>query len=136
MGVRRTDCSLAVASVPSALVVGALLCLSDTVRGNENPISSDLLGRISGDSIESLVKQVGDFLPHLEKPICTLMLKNRHVCFKELFLRFFRMSVRDWQRILTVVQNPTNGCPRRARTSGGTVDDRVRGRRRGGGILQ
>ena len=35
------------------------------------------------------------------------------------------------QMIITVVQKFTNGCPRRARTSGGTVDDRVRGRRRG-----
>ena len=40
------------------------------------------------------------------------------------------------QLILTVVENITDGCPRRARTDGGTVDDRVRGRRGGGGILE
>ena len=39
------------------------------------------------------------------------------------------------QLILTVVQKFTNGCPRRAKTSG-SVDDHVRGRSRGGGILQ
>ena len=38
--------------------------------------------------------------------------------------------------ILTVGQKFTNGCPRRARTSGGAVDDRLRGRRGGGGVLQ
>ena len=95
---RSVVCSLAVASVPSALVGrwSALVSEPHCERERESDFE-----RLVGQNLwrlESLVKQVGDFSPHLEKPICTLMLKNRHVCFKELFLRFFRMSARDWQQ--------------------------------------
>ena len=71
-------------------------------------------------------------LPHLEKPVLSLAGRNLHVCFQEPFLRYSSAYPWDWQPILTVVQKISNGCPRRARTSGGTVDDRVRGRSGGG----
>ena len=47
------------------------------------------------------------------------MVRNLHACFQEPFSRLAA------QLIFTVVQKFTNGCPRRTRTRGGTVDDRV-----------
>ena len=87
--------------------------------------------------LESLVKQVGDFASSGKVGF--------HSCGEEP-TRVFPGAVSEIllhiggrlaaQLILTVVRKLTNGCPRRARTSGGTVDDRERGRRRGGGVLQ
>ena len=85
--------------------------------------------------LESLVKQVGDFassgkadtVPCGEEPARVLP-----GAVLGILLRIGGAA----QLILTAVQKFTNGFPRRARTSGGAVDDRVRRRRGGGGVLQ
>ena len=67
-------------------------------------------------------------LPHLEKSILSLVVRNPHAFFQELLPRSL-LHVGGGlaaQLILTVAQKFANGCPRRARTSGGAVDDRVR----------
>ena len=140
MGVRRTD----LLYHPFRAVVGLVLkrCQDTCVTLGACPPQCPGRSLVSepycewerdSDFDSNPLSNRSDTLPHLEKPIFTLMVKNRHVCFEILLHVGEGLAA---QRILTVVQKLANGCPRRARTSRGTVDDRVRGRRGGGGILQ
>ena len=95
-------------------VAGALLCLSHTLRGNENVISRHPLGRSSGDS--NPLSNMSENVPHLEKLIFSVVVRKLHAFFKEPFPRFFCISVGRLatQLMKSVVKKFTNGCPRRA----------------------
>ena len=101
---------------------------------DENLMSSDLLYRTSGDS--NFVMQVGDSSSSGHAAFYFLGEEPTRVLQRAIFEILLHIGGGlAAQLILTVVQKFTNVCSRRARTSGGTVDDRVRRRRRGRGIL-
>ena len=123
---RNVALALAVASLPSALVWNAPVSEPHCEKERESDFE-----RLVGQNfwrLESLVKQVG---------LC-LIWKSRFYSRGEEPTRVLQGAVSEIlmhiggglaaQLILTVVQKLTSGFPRRARTSGGTDDDRVRRR--------
>ena len=85
--------------------------------------------------VESLVRS--EILPS-EKSILSLVVWETTRVFAGAVLEILLHTGGELaaQLFLIVVRKFAHVCSRHARTSGGTVDDRVRGRRRGGDILQ
>ena len=114
-----------------ALVTRPSLCVdrAASILGKKNLISNDSLGRTSGDS--NPLSNRSEILRHLEKADTVSCGEEPTRVFPGAFFEILLHIGGGLaaQVILTVVQKSTNSCPRRAKTSGGAVDDRVRGRR-------
>ena len=117
-------------------VVGAPLYPSQH-RVRERESDFERLVRQNLWRLESRVKQVGDFASSGNTDTVPCGEEPTRVVPGAVFEIVLHIGEElAAQLILTVVQEFTNCCPRRVRTSGGAVDDRVRGRYGGGGILQ
>ena len=90
--------------------------------------------------VESLVKQVGEFVSYGKAEIVPCGEELPRVFPGVVFETLLHVGGREGglepQLIVTVVQRFVASCSRRARASGGAVEDRPWSRRRGGGVHQ